>query len=43
MQKRADKKELRILRSLIDYQAINENRELSSAEFPHSYEVLEDL
>jgi predicted metal-dependent phosphoesterase TrpH len=43
MQKRPDKKELRILRSLIDHQAINENRQLSSEEIPYSYEALNNL
>ena len=43
MQKRADKKELRILRSLIDHQAITENSELFSDEFFYPYETLADL
>jgi predicted metal-dependent phosphoesterase TrpH len=40
MQKMADKKEVRILRSLIDHQAIDENRELAPIEIPYSYEDL---
>ncbi len=40
MQKKADKIELRILRSLIDQQAIDENREIPPIELPYSYEDL---
>ena len=40
MQKMADKKEVRILRSLIDHQAIDENRDLAPIEIPYSYEDL---
>ena len=40
MQKMADKKEVRILRSRIDHQAIDENRDLAPIEIPYSYEDL---